>query len=119
MLCSSLGAYRAPIKKITAAISIVTSVNPNPSLRFEWSLTTPISFGENASPNTWIANNCPAIAVALRFEGTAFNVAAFTGPVPRKIKNTATPSAGSVTLFGPKKQSNAGGAASAALNAGT
>src|ERR1700761_8470563 len=59
------------------------------------------------------------MAVARRFAGTAFSVAAFTGPVPRKMRNTATDSDGTIMPGGPKKQTTAGGIVSAALNAGT
>src|ERR1700761_8407321 len=59
------------------------------------------------------------MAVARRFAGTAFSVAAFTGPVPRKMRNTATDSDGTIMLGGPKKQTTAGGIVNAALNAGT
>ena len=116
-------AKRAPTKKMMAPAIRAINVEPRPTDRLLRSLTAPIRVGAGASPIRWIISTCPASAVARMVAGTALTVAALTGPEPRKMRNSAAPSAGSVNAWvwnrlGPKNRTIAGKKARAALHAG-
>src|SRR5580700_2936670 len=85
------------------AMTSETRVAPRPMLRVEWSLMAPMIWGENVSPKAWMQKRLMEIAVARTAPSTEFTMAALSGPVLRKMKNSAQKSAGMVVEWGPKK----------------
>ena len=65
-------------------------VEPRPMLKLEWSEMAPMICGENVSPKQWMLKKLRPMAVARTGAETELTMAALSGPVLRKRKNSAT-----------------------------
>jgi len=65
-------------------------VEPRPMLRFEWSEMAPDDLRGKVSPKQWMLKKLRPMAVARTGAETELTMAALSGPVLRKRKNSAT-----------------------------
>src|ERR1035438_8125231 len=80
------------------------SVAPRPRRRLlVRSEMAPMICGEKVSPKQWMQNRLMETAVARTGPETELTMAALSGPVLRKRKNSAAKSEGTAQAAGPKK----------------
>jgi len=97
------GAKREPKRRIAAEITRKMRVTPRPRRRLVRSEMAPMMVGEKVSPKAWMQKRLKEMAVARTGAETELTMAALSGPVLRKRKNSVTKRAGMAQVFGPKK----------------
>src|SRR5580704_15989082 len=105
------GAKREPAKRMIPEATRAMSVMLRPMRRLVASDTRPMRCGEKASPRAWMTKRLTEMAVARMGAAMELTMAALSGPVPRKRKNSARNAPGMKKEGGPKKTAAANGMA--------